>query len=420
MKDLIKKLIPKLPRFISAFLLSVYEFKARWHSLRELKKEGKKIFQKNSGNNKKVNVLFYHPSGLSFGGTEKFLQIIAKHLDKKIFEVYFMYSDKSTSSAGVSSDARREYLENQGINFLKFSYDRVEPKFPYYLFGQTPTIFEAINENNIDLVISAGPGYCDYPLNLVKRPILLINIFGSITQDRHIMKHICISKEVAAKIEAVTLKNKIKVFPILSDGPLPDSVNRGRELRERLGISEKTLLFGRIGRSSDSIFDPIGIKAFAKLVKEKNDVAYLIMSPPPILREIVKTEKIDQVYFLEPSSQEEDIWAFHCAIDVLAHFRYDGESFGLNIVESMLAGKPIISHRSTIWNAHTEYLDSSFSRLADIGDIEAYYGFMKEMLVLKESGAINELGKAAKAKAEKLFLAKNRIKEFETLINEAL
>ena len=39
-------------------------------------------------------VLFYQLSGMSFGGTEKNLQILAKHLSPDKYDVFFMYSSK--------------------------------------------------------------------------------------------------------------------------------------------------------------------------------------------------------------------------------------------------------------------------------------------------------------------------------------
>ena len=180
------------------------------------------------------------------------------------------------------------------------------------------------------------------------------------------------------------------------------------------------LFFGRIGRASDNIFDPIGIMAFKQVVKEIQNVHYLVMSPPPILRKIVEEQKIPNVHFLEPSAREKDVWAFHQANDVLAHFRKDGESCGLNIEEAMLCGKPIISHKSRYWNAHLEYLDDSFSRIAEIDNVEQYAEYMREFTELKQNGKILEMGKEAKEKAEKLFLIKNNINRFEKWVDEAL
>jgi glycosyltransferase involved in cell wall biosynthesis len=192
------------------------------------------------------------------------------------------------------------------------------------------------------------------------------------------------------------------------------------DLRIRFNIKNTDFVFGRIGRPDDGIFDSIGIKAFQKIVKQYPRVHYLIMSPMPKLVKLVNDEHIPNIHFLDPSSNEENIWAFHQSLDAMAHFRYDGESFGLNIVESMLCGKPIITHKSPIWNAHLEYLELAFSRVAEINNIEQYASFMEEFILKKEKGELEKMGKLAKIKAEKLFLIANNIGKFEQWIDESL
>jgi glycosyltransferase involved in cell wall biosynthesis len=86
----------------------------------------------------------------------------------------------------------------------------------------------------------------------------------------------------------------------------------------------------------------------------------------------VKKNAIQNIHFLDPIYEEHQVWVFHKSIDVLAHFRSDGETFGLNIAESMICGNPIITHKSKIWNAHLEYLDNTNSFVADIDNVDQY------------------------------------------------
>ncbi len=191
-------------------------------------------------------------------------------------------------------------------------------------------------------------------------------------------------------------------------------------LRKKLGFNDNDVVFGRIGRPDDNIFDPIGINAFKEVVKKYSNAHYLIVAPSPKLEQIVREENIPNVHFLPLIAEEKDVWAFHNAIDVLAHFRKDGETCGLNIAESMLCGKPIISHKSVVWNAHLEYLDNSFSRVAEIDDSNQYAEYMKEFIEAKNNGKIVEMGKRAKEKGDELFLIQNNIGKFEKWIDEAL
>jgi glycosyltransferase involved in cell wall biosynthesis len=329
-------------------------------------------------------------------------------------------------------DGRKEYLispqtENSSlkgvsrINLIPFSYSDMSKKHPYVISDMTPSIFEVIEKNNIDLVVTAASGYTEYPFNLIRDiPILLINIFGSPNVQKNIVKNICISYEVAAKISPIVYNKNIEVMYIQSEGPDSLAAARGAELRKKFDIPDSALVFGRIGRADDAIFDPIGINAFMQIVETHPEAHYLIMSPPPVLMTLVRDNKIPRVHFLPPSSNELDIWAFHAAIDVLAHFRLDGESCGLNIIEAMLSGKPIITHRSHIWNAQMEYLEPSFSDVTVQNDSATYAQYMIKYIDAKKSGQITEMGNIARSKATQLFLISNTISQFGSWIDEAI
>ncbi len=367
----------------------------------------------------KKRVLFYHVNSLGFGGTEKYLQILAKHLDKEKYEAYYMHP--AIKGGDAQSVERLAYLSAGNIISIPFEHDRVRPTPPYFVEGMNPDIKKLVRAMNVDLVVVPDSGHANYPFSIIGRtPIILLNIFGQPNVQSNIRYHLSISKEVASKLGPIVPDDKIRVLPVPSEGPLVGSPEAGRLLRAKLGIPDGAMLFGRIGRADDSIYDPIGIEAFKIALKSRQDIHYLVMSAPPVLRKKVSDEGIPNVHFLLPSSKDEDVWAFHAAIDCLAHFRMDGESFGLNIVESMLSGKPIITHRSHIWNAHLEYLEDSFSRVSEKGDAESYAKHMLEFASLHQAGTLGALGEKARDKAKALFHIDSCIKEFERLADEAI
>lgn len=402
MQDLIKKYLPlRLVGWIK-WLYSLYRIAL-------VRKHG--VFNYVSKNNNKIpRILFYDINGLSYAGTQKFIQILAKYLNKDKYEVFLMYASKNHNE-------RKEYLENSGVKLIDFDYKEIESKLPFYISEMKPHIFDVIKNNKIDLLVVAGSGYPEFPTaNITKLPIIFLNVFGSVNIQRNIKKHVCMSHLLANIISKSIPKKKIEVLYIPSEGPNLDSAELGRELRLKLGFTDNDVVFGRIGRPDDNIFDPIGINAFKKVVKEYPNSHYLIVAPSPKLQKIVNEENISNIHFLPLIPDEKDIWAFHNAIDVLAHFRKDGETCGLNIAESMLCGKPIISHKSLIWNAHLEYLDNSFSRVAEVDNSSQYAEFMKEFIEAKKNGKIVEIGKYAKENGDKLFLIENNIGKFEELI----
>lgn len=372
----------------------------------------------------KKRILIYGVSALSFGGTEKNLQIIAKYLDKNKYDVYFMYWTKPRKLWNYNQEMIKERLEYVkqwwDITFIPFDYSNLEEKHPYIIRNMTPYIRDVIQYYSIDLVIAAWAWNAEYPLMEFTNPIIFLNIFWIPNLIKNIRYHLCISNTVWDMISDIVPRDKIKTFYIPSEWPIEGSKDNGMELRKKLWFDDADIVFWRIWRADDSIFDPIWILAFERIVKNYQNVHYLIVSPAPRLREIVKNNNIKNIHFMDPIYSEKDVWAFHSAIDVLAHFRHDGESCGLNIAESMLCGKPIITHRSKIWNAHLEYLTPENSFIADIDDINQYADAL-EFFAKDESGEERKrMWEKAKQVAEELFHINSYMSRFDELIQDSL
>ena len=378
MKKIIKKIITLLPIFIKRQIILKRENYYRKISLKKEEFEYLENYSRKDNLVNKKNILIYHNEGLGFGGTEKILQIISNNLCSK-FNIYFLFSNINKKVD------RREFMDKK-VNLVEFTYDHIEKETPYYMSGMSPFIKKIVAEKNIDMIISAGAGDTYYPIiTITDIPIIMINIFGTPNLQKNIVSNIFISETVKKYSEKFTgPRESNQALWIPTSTPPINSKERGTEIRKSFNIKNTDFVFGRIGRNADSIFDPIGINAFKEVVKTNPSAHYIIMSAPPILEKIVSDEKIPNVHFLPPSADELDIWGFHYSLDALAHFRYDGETFGLNIAESMHAGNPIISHKSNIWNAHLEYLNDSFSRISEVGDVNSYAENMIEFINRKQ------------------------------------
>lgn len=416
MRTAIKKIIIRLPLFAKKSVVHLYEIYFKYICLAKEQAEYKTLRNMVKKTHPKKRVLLYHISGLSFGGTEKNLQIIANNLCDD-YEVFFLYSNKNIANNRLS------YI-NKKVYCIEFDYTEKEPKYPFYIKGMNPHIKNVIAENEIDLLITADSGYTQYPINtIIEIPIVLINIFGSPTLQKNIVATLFISKTVQKSAEGYTGPrhgNTMAYIP--SAQPKEGAREQAQQIRKNFNIPESDFVFGRIGRNADSIFDPIGIIAFQKIVKEFPQAHYLIMSPPPLLEKMVHDENIPNVHFLPQSSSELDIWGFHFAINCLAHFRLDGETCGLNIAESMYVGNPIISHRSHIWNAHTEYLTDSFARVAKKDDALMYASYMKEFITIKENcpEQWKEMKISAHTSAEKNFSEKVYMEKINSILHTLL
>lgn len=418
MRSKLKYIYFLLPIFLKKLLLKMYEsyFSLICNIKESLDYPTLRAEKKLRPTKIKKNILIYHISGLGFGGTEKSLQFIANLICDE-YNVYFLHSTKDGDN--------RKYFLNDRINVMYFDYKNKDPTYPFYIRKMSPHIKEIINDKNINLIITADSGYTQYPINTIKNiPVLMINIFGSPTIQRNIYS-VFISEAVRKYTEKFIEGNKIGPVIHLPISPLAlesEALSKAKQIREMFNIKDSDFVFGRIGRNSNDIFDSIGIRAFKEINIGKPEAHYIIMSPPPILEKIVSDENIPNVHFLPPSPDELDIWGFHYSLDALAHFRNDGETFGMNIAESMFAGNPIISHKSHIWNAHLEYLNSSFSRVAEKGDYKTYADYMIEFIELKQGDKLKwlDMKNQSKQAAIKYFSLENFKKEIKNSIRKVI
>lgn len=380
----------------------------------------RKTYKNNPHKNIKKKILIYGVWALGMGGTEKNLQMIAKHLNREIYEVFFMYGTEPRKLWNYNSDTikkRRAYLWEENITYIPFSYSELSPSHPYEVRGMSPHIIDTIRFYGIDLVITAWAGNAEFPLTIIPCPIVFLNIFGIPNTIRNIKYHVCISETIANEISDIVPKDKIKTLYIPTEWPVGVTQQDRIDFRRQHDIPEDALVFGRIGRADDAIHDPIGILAFERVVEKYPDIHYAIVSPSDLLRAYVSEKKIPNVHLIDPIYDEKMVWIFHTSIDILAHFRSDGETFGLNIAESMICGNPIISHRSKIWNAHLEYLDETNSCIADIDNIDEYATAMESFAEDLSWILRKDMWENAKRTAETLFHTWSYMRSLEKVIN---
>jgi hypothetical protein len=210
-----------------------------------------------------------------------------------------MYADKERAATGTTdATSRLRSILDGGVFPIRFEYESIRPRLPYAIEGMTPDIYRVIRDFDIDLLVTAGSGHAEFPFSgILNIPIILINIFGQPNVQKNITHQVCISHEVAGKIAPFVVKEKIRVMYIPSE-PVPTEAEVwGKELRRSYGIPDNALVLGRVGRGSNDIFDPIGIQAFKSVTDRYPDVHYLVVAPPPVLREIVEKERIPRVHF---------------------------------------------------------------------------------------------------------------------------
>jgi glycosyltransferase involved in cell wall biosynthesis len=374
---------------------------------------------------RRPRLLIYKVNGLAYGGTEKGLQFIAENVDKKKFDVYFMHGDSCSLFGGIATadlEQKKKELQAAGVILIRMDFERQLGPPSHALIGANPSPVNVAKTLGIDLFITANMGYADYPIPLLPCPTIIIDVFGyGQTLSRKVKAILPISAAVKDRIPSFIPREKIISLPLPVPRPPENLTSLGKNLRNKLGIKPSTIVFGRIGRPDDSIFDPIAINAYERMVRQENlDCLYLIVAPSKKMVEIVQKRGVPQVMFLAPIASNCDVWAFHGAIDVLAHFRIDGESLGVNIIESMAAGNPIITHKSRFWNAHLDYLDHDFARIAEIDSVEDYARQLSFFLKETTRDGIRSMGLKAREVYESKFAPEQYLTSFVEVIEKAI
>jgi FkbM family methyltransferase len=307
---------------------------------------------------KKIRIAFIKKDGLFSGGTERWMQMMAANLDKNDFDVDYYYSDKKNSLVEKYTKEEPEYyrylyLKKKNVNLIKFNIGSINTKTLTYDWVDTD-FWELFDQKKYDLVQCASAGPKEYPFYKINLPIikfLALNTGFDYSSNIKFNIHISQwqrSQWLKRKIgnKDVLIKNSDVIYTPVE---LPKT---NINLRKSLGISKKVIVAGFHQRNSNQIFSDIPLKIFKKI--ETRNRFFLIMGGGDKYKEQAKKLNIKNILFIEHSADTFKISKFLNTLDIFAHGRKDGETFGTVIAEAMVHKKPCISHYSTISNAQPE------------------------------------------------------------------
>ena len=307
---------------------------------------------------KKINIAFIKYAGCASGGTEKFLQTIAANLNKKIFKVDYFYCD-ATPYIGWQFDHpdteedRVQYLEENGVNLIKFSVEAKDVTTPTHEWVNT-NFWNYFDESKYDLIQIARAGHKEYPFYLIKN----IPIIGSIwinagSDNQENIKAVFIpSKDSINKwVKSGGDSSKVNLIPM----PVEDKSNKDFDFKDELNLNNK-FIYGFHQRTQDELFSDIPLNAYSKIMSK--NTAFIIMGGSDLYTRQANQLGLKNFHQLKYSNNY-DVEKFLNSLDVYAHGRNDGETFGLALVEAMRHSLPIISHTSKINNGHKETIGNA-------------------------------------------------------------
>ena len=88
--------------------------------------------------------------------------------------------------------------------------------------------------------------------------------------------------------------------------------------------------------------------------------------------------KIPDVILIEPTADDSFIDRFHRTIDVMLHYRSDGEVHSTAIAQAMMYGIPVISHVTDQYNGQMETIGKAGGVARDLNE---YISFAEQLIV---------------------------------------
>ena len=322
--------------------------------------------------------------GLSSGGTEKWLQMMAANLNKNQFEVTYFYCD---AAPYIGSDfkhpttdiTRLKYLVDANVHLIKFHVEAKDvTREDHFWVGNN--FWSLFDESAFDLVVTGKAGPAEYPYTEISLPIVEYVTLGvGVDQTESIKWSIHCSEwqrrrwiRMGGKsVGSSTLP--IPYFDVRSD----------EDYRLELGIPENAFVIGMHQRADNGIFSTVPLSAF-ELLSDPN-AYFVLLGGGSLYADQAKRLGIDNFVNLPHTAEEKLISKFLNTLNVFAHGRSDGETFGTVFAEAMSHGLPVVTHFSKDGaNAQSETIGPAGKCVETIGQYAEFLEDLKSDFVLYE------------------------------------
>ncbi len=369
----------------------------------------------------KIRVIHYC-NQLSLGGTERTMEIFCRSLNREKFDVWAL-AKKHRPDFGAWLRVNLGLLVGHPKAVAKKklwdSFFLRQPRLEAAL-GKNHVIV-ATNDGDLErLILSIGPhilhihysGRAEAPLtsDAVAKSVPVIVTTNQFEIENTSPHHASVKRMyfvsrwmLGNKAHWAKNDSRAQVMYNLTDPP-----EASDDLRTELGIPLDAFVIGRVGRADPGIHDPISVQAVARM--QDHRTWFVALNPPHNMIEEARTLGIKHFLAVPATADSVRLSRYYNTIDVLAHARRDGETFGCNIAEAMIHRKPVVTHLTDEMNAQGETAGGGGIVCAK-GDVDAYAAALKR---LRDDGSYRaKLAAAAKERADKEFAAAGLVQRLE-------
>jgi glycosyltransferase involved in cell wall biosynthesis len=143
--------------------------------------------------------------------------------------------------------------------------------------------------------------------------------------------------------ESFFRRASVAVYPL--DPVEPAAPAEIRDFRQRIGVRNEEVLFGRLGRPCLGKWSNLAVEAFRLALNHNPNIKLLLREPPPEIAATLRASPDARHFVMLPATADaEELRLTLSALDVVLHTALNGESFGYGIAEPMNLGKPVITH----------------------------------------------------------------------------
>jgi len=363
----------------------------------------------------KIKLAFIQYAGLAAGGTEKALMTLAGNLNKDDFQVDYYWCQPGRDlytgfKHSRASETWKTFMEERGVKTIEFTVKERDISESSHKWIDT-NFWEIFDYKNYDIIQTCKAGHPEYPFTLIPKPIVEWNVFGSVDFSPNIYTTLGFSHYISDIWESNggDVKKGGMIYPGLLESVYPGACERPME-------HKKELVLGFHQGSTDAVFSPIPIQAFAaaqSIVKDRK-LKFIMLGGSKRHREQAKNLGLSDIEFLPINGNWQAVCEYLLSLDIFTHGRFDGECHGTCIQEAMLHGLPVLSHLA--------YMNGQVEIIGDGGKVlDGLDEYIKYLLEVVNSDELRvSLGKKALAIARRDYLASKNALKFEDLYRKIL
>jgi glycosyltransferase involved in cell wall biosynthesis len=290
-----------------------------------------------------MRVAFLSYGGMDASGTSRWMQTMAAGLSDKGFDVDYFYCKPglvlgSSYQSPALDPSRLAWMQSQPVKLIEYHLKAIDIRRITLNWIKTD-FWSLFNASNYDLIQVAKAGPMEYPFYLLKAPVVeFLSLGTAVDNSPNLVWSIHCSewqrhawlKKGGRLTQSSVISNP--VFPIAAR----------TNLRDKLGIPPSAIVAGFHQRADEHIASPIPLQAFAKAWRL--DRHFILMGGGEAYRQQAKRLGVKNVHFLPHNGEMEMLSKFLNTIDIYAHGRADGETFGTVLAEALMHGKPCLTH----------------------------------------------------------------------------